>query len=91
MLLVGPTYKSAIQNVRYISISDVRTNYSPNKLEKQGSQNCFFPNGVWHAVWKKTILSDLFCACILVRLRVYFVRYISRTFPIYISDKLWSK
>ena len=25
------------------------------------------------------------------KLRVHFVRYISRTFPIYISDKLWSK
>ena len=25
------------------------------------------PPNVWGAVWKKTILSDLFCACILVR------------------------
>ena len=29
-------------------------------LEKQGSQNCFFPNGVWRAVWKKRFCPTYF-------------------------------
>ena len=64
-----------------------RTNCGLNKWKKHASQNSFFPNGEWRAVWKKTILSNLFCARFLVRLRAQFVRYISRIFPIYISDK----
>ena len=66
---------------------------SRTKIHAQNKSDkiVFFSSGAPHAFWKKTILSDLFCACILVRLRVHFVWYISRTFPIYISDKLWSK
>ena len=56
------------------------TNYGLNKLKKHGSQNrCF------------TILSHMFCGCILVGLRVQFVRYLSRIFPICTSDKLCSE
>ena len=68
-----------------------RTNCGLNKWKKHASQNSFFPNGEWRAIWEKTILSNLFCASFLVRLRAQFVRNISRIFPIYISDKLWSK
>ena len=59
---------------------------SLNKLKKHGSQNVdFFSKRRICPIYKSEI-SDLFCVCLLVRLRAQFVRYISRIFPMYISD-----
>ena len=82
---ICPIYKSDISYV-YIGLIIVQIS-----SKNRGHKIVFFQKACGAPLEKKTILSDLFCACILVRLRVHFVRYISRTFPIYISDKLWPK
>ena len=54
-----------------------RTNYGLNKLKKMVHKTCsFFICPIY-----KSEISDLFCVCFLVQLR-----YISRIFPMYISD-----